>query len=128
MALAASPPQLGRGIILHPDQPVPPSFAASPVLTVDADTLKAPRDAVDALHLHWGRREPVIIRLAIDANELKLAGRQTDDRSPWEVGPEFLFEVQRLHFLVWNNNWDWRDGEPVWWWAKKALALGAQPA
>src|SRR5690606_35730367 len=32
------------------------------------------------------------------------------------------------HFLVWNNNWDLRSGTPVWWWSRKAIAIGAQPS
>ena len=29
----------------------------------------------------------------------------------------------RLHFLVWANNYDARTGEPVWWWSTKAARL-----
>ena len=34
--------------------------------------------------------------------------------------------ADRLHFLVWANSYDARaDGEPIWWWARKAARLGA---
>ena len=120
------PAILGRGVVIGPDQTAPAEFGSAPVIDIDSETWRAPSVAVDRLHLHWMRREPVVVRLSIDASELKAAAGETDQREPWRVGADFLFERQRLHFLVWNNNYDLRTGEPVWWWAKKAIAIGAK--
>ena len=49
----------------------------------------------------------------------------TWDDEPWTLGPWFEPWFDRLHFLVWANTYDARDGEPVWWWGRKAARLGA---
>ncbi len=119
------PAVLGRGVVLGPDQKVPDEFSGAPVVSVDDESLRAPSQTVARLHGQWVRREPVVVRLQVGAAALKTASREVEEREPWVVGTSFLFDRQRLHFLVWNNNWDMRNGEPIWWWAKKAIALGA---
>ncbi len=47
---------------------------------------------------------------------------------PWRVDPGFEPWLDRLHFLVWANNYDARGGEPVWWWGRKAAEVGATVA
>ena len=80
-------------------------------------------DVVDVLHRHWLHREPVVVRLAVDPSWLRTP--ETDDREPWQVGPLFEFTRERLQFLVWMNNYDGRgEGEPVWWWDRKAERVG----
>ena len=37
-----------------------------------------------------------------------------------ELDPSFEFPLERLHFLVWANNYDGRNGELVWWHGRKA--------
>src|SRR5690606_27358313 len=44
---------------------------------------------------------------------------------PWRLGPQLHDWAGRLHFLVWANSYDARQGEPIWWWARKAVRLGA---
>ena len=39
-------------------------------------------------------------------------GRHTPLTEPW---------FDRLHFLVWANNYDARSGEPVWWWVDQGV-------
>ena len=63
------------------------------------------------------------------------AGRRSGARSarpsrivepPWQLGAGFEPWADRLHFLVWANSYDARaDGEPIWWWGRKAVRLGA---
>src|SRR5690606_17197942 len=44
----------------------------------------------------------------------------------WQLGPGFEPWGDRLHFLLWANTYDARgDGPPIWWWARKAVRLGA---
>ena len=88
--------------------------------------MKDPKETADLLHLRWVKRQPVVVELDVEPNVLKQTLQETDDREPWLVGETFLFHAQRLHFLVWNNNWDFRTGDPVWWWSRKAAAFGAQ--
>lgn len=122
------PRVLGRGIIVSPGQPAPEQFAECERITVSAETLKNPQISADQLHVHWVKRQPVVIELEIEPAVLKQTLQEVDDREPWAVGETFVFHAQRLHFLVWNNNWDLRSGVPIWWWAKKAAPLGAQPS
>ena len=81
-------------------------------------------ETVDVLHRAWVGRERVVVELDLDQQELRRP--EVEDSPPWRLGPEFTFLLERLHFLVWANNWDLRIGRPIWWWARKANALGAR--
>lgn len=112
------PSQLGRGVVVGLADPVPPAWDGAPEVVVDGP------DAVAALHDAWHRRTSVVVRLAIDPTTFRVP--PTTDEEPWTLGPEFLFPEDRLHFLVWANTYDAREGkEPIWWWARKAVKLGA---
>ena len=117
------PDELGRGVVVSPGAPSP--FDAARV-TVDAALLadeERLEETVERLHRAWITRERVVVELDVDQGELR---RPVSDQSPpWRLGPAFTFLRERLHFLVWANNWDLRSGLPVWWWARKAAALGA---
>jgi hypothetical protein len=115
---APGPSQLGRGVVVGAGDSVPSAWAAAPEVVVDGP------DAVAALHDAWHTRTPVVVRLAVDPVTFRDA--PVTDAEPWTLGPDFLFPEDRLHFLVWANTYDARDGrEPVWWWARKATRLGA---
>ncbi len=47
------------------------------------------------------------------------------DGAVYDLTPAFEFEVERLQFLVWANNYDARGGDPVWWHGRKAARAGA---
>lgn len=121
-----APAALGRGLVVAADGDAPGAWSGAPEIVVDDDALRAPRPVVDELHDAWSRRRPVVVRVAVDP--VLFRRPQTTDVAPWEIGPEFTFDLDRLHFLVWNNNYDGRDpsGPPVWWWARKAVRLGAE--
>jgi len=85
--------------------------------------------AGDQLHRAWSRRERVVVELAVDAGVLKEP--EIERRPPWRLGPGFELERERLHFLVWANNYDGRQAgrEPVWWHGVRATRLdGAEAA
>jgi len=119
------PTALGRGIVVGTGT-VPPEFEGAPVTTI-ADATFAEVGAlartVDRIHRLWVSRTPHVILLHTDNDGLRRPERS--EAFPWDLGAGFTFLRQRLHFLVWANTWDGRDGEPVWWWAKKAETLGA---
>ena len=50
---------------------------------------------------------------------------QSIDDPPYALAPDLDLPLDRLHHLVWANNYDARSGEPVWWWGEKAARLGA---
>jgi DNA helicase-2/ATP-dependent DNA helicase PcrA len=114
---------LGRGIVVGPRADAPPEYVGARRVVVDAGVVATPSDAVDVLHDHWLRREPVVIELAA-ASELRVP--EVVSRAPWELGAGFELGRDRLQFLVWANTWDGRaPGEPIWWWGRKAARLGA---
>jgi DNA helicase-2/ATP-dependent DNA helicase PcrA len=115
------PEALGRGVIVRPGRALPAPFDGWPRVRVEEVNV----DTADVLHEHWLRRAPVVVELAIDADALRAP--EVDRREPWQVPVEFEFTRERLQFLVWRNNWDWRGDEPVWWWDRKAARLGAGP-
>ena len=59
-----------------------------------------------------------MVELAVEPGELRMPERE--ERPPYELDPSFEFPLERLHFLVWANNYDNRDGELVWWHGRKA--------
>lgn len=116
---------LGRGLVVSPTSPVPDEFADVPRIRIDESTLKNPSSVVRQLHLHWVERRPVVVILEVDPARLR--EKQTERRTPFELAPTFEFGIERLQFLVWANNYDGRNGELVWWHARKACQLGATP-
>ncbi len=118
------PLQLGRGVVVNPGDPDP--IDGLPRVRVDQDLLDSPESlaaTVDRLHRGWSAREPVTVELAVDQEELRRP--VMEERPLWRLGTDFTILRERLHFLVWANNWDCRTGTPVWWWASKAAGLGA---
>ena len=118
------PDELGRGAVVLPGDPSP--LDRRERVTID-DGLLADRERleeiVDRLHRAWVGRKRVVVELAVD--QAALREPVVEELPPWRLGPAFTLLRERLHFLVWANNWDCRNGRPVWWWARKAAALGA---
>lgn len=121
------PPELGRGVIIRPGTPVPAPWDRSPRVLVDRDAVAAARPgaaaspAIETLHRAWACRTPIVVELAVEPSDLRTP--EVDDRAPYELEPSFEFPLERFHFLVWANNYDSRDGEPVWWHGRKAARL-----
>ena len=116
---APGPPALGRGVVVLAGDPVPAPWRDAPTITVDGSP-----DAVAALHDAWATRTPVVVVLAVDPATYREP--QTTDAEPWTLDPSFELHHDRLHFLTWANTYDARGGvEPVWWWSRKAMRLGA---
>ncbi len=83
-------------------------------------------ETVEKLHRAWASRQPVIVELDLPAEALGWLRRPvTVERPVYELGAEFTLLTERMQFLLWRNNYDARNGEPVWWWARKATGLGA---
>ena len=117
------PAALGRGVIIEAGGAIPAPWVAAPLVTVDDAALKAPADVVARLHAAWAAREPVVVELAVDPVRFRVP--QTVPDHIWRLDPDFEPWFDRLHFLVWNNTYDARSGEPIWWWARKAARVGA---
>jgi DNA helicase-2/ATP-dependent DNA helicase PcrA len=122
---STAPSALGRGVVVTAGGRVPAPWSDDPVVVIDDGVLADPAAVVGSLHGHWSRRQPVVIALAVDPASFRAP--QSVVIEPWRVGPAFEPWHDRLHFLVWANTCDARDGEPIWWWARKAQRLGATP-
>jgi DNA helicase-2/ATP-dependent DNA helicase PcrA len=96
----------------------PEPWTACPRFTVGEGELCQPAPVVDALHLAWLERRPVVVELTADPDALRTPQRH--DGPVHRLTPFFEFGLEHLHFLVWANNYDARGGEPVWWHARKA--------
>ncbi|MCQ3804176.1 MAG: ATP-dependent DNA helicase UvrD2 [bacterium] len=119
------PDLLGRGAVVPPGGSAP--LAGAERVVVDRRTLDSPtalEETVERLHRNWANRLPVTVELGVEASELRQP--VVEDRAPWMLGPGYLPWLERLHFLVWANNWDARNGAPIWWWGHKAARLGAR--
>lgn len=121
------PAALGRGVVMSGAGPVPSPWSGVAEVVIDDGALAAPQRAVAALHDAWAQRHPVVVRLLVDAAAFRSPATVTAEA--WTLTPDVELWADRLHFLVWANTYDGRDlsGPPVWWWARKALRLGASP-
>jgi len=124
--LVTPPAALGRGVVVNVGDPVPEPWAGAPDVLVDDDALADPAHAVAVLHDAWATRRPVVVALAVDPARFR-EPPGIEVAEPWRLDPRFELWHDRLHFLVWANTYDAREGEPVWWWARKAQRLGAAP-
>ena len=115
---APGPPEFGRGVIINHDDPTPAAWKDAEVIPVEGPK------AIDALHRAWSSRCPVVIRLLTDPSRWRTP--ETVPREPWQVAPDLDLASDRLHHLLWANNYDARGGvTPQWWWSRKASRLGA---
>jgi DNA helicase-2/ATP-dependent DNA helicase PcrA len=106
---------------VEPGSPVPHPWAHCPRLTVGPEELASPTAAVATLHQAWMERRPMVVELAVGSDQLRAP--ETFDGPVHSLTPDFEFERERLHFLVWANNYDARSGPPVWWHGRKAARL-----
>lgn len=105
----------------------PAAWTAAPRVVLDEGALAEPAAVVDSLHRAWAGRTPVVIEVAIDPARVRSPVAFLD--APWELGPHLDAWSDRLHFLLWANTYDARTGgPPIWWWARKAVRLGALEA
>lgn len=109
---------LGRGLVLLPGQAVPPGWETTPKVVVRAAT----PEVLAQLSDHWLRRRPVVVELHIPIAELRQP--EVCEVEPYLLEPDFEFARERLHFLVWANNYDGTKGEPIWWHGRLAQRLG----
>ena len=119
------PDLLGRGVVVTEGSRSP--LETAPRVVVDRSLLASPQalaETVERLHSQWVERRPVTVELGVEASELRRP--VVEERAPWMLGPGYTPLLERLHFLVWANNWDARRGDPIWWWGRKAERLGAR--
>ncbi|MCB0976209.1 MAG: ATP-dependent DNA helicase UvrD2 [Acidimicrobiales bacterium] len=118
------PSALGRGVVIDEGGALPAPWVASPVVTVDEAALADPAGVVELLHGYWSAREAVVVELAVDPARFRTP--QSVRVEPWRLAPGSEPWFDRLHHLVWNNNYDARTGLPIWWWGRKAAKLGGE--
>jgi len=123
MSAFPGPPALGRGVITLAGRPVPSECDPWPKVVIDDAALAAPTATAAVLHDLWLRRRPCVVLL--DCAPADLRRPERCERRVWEVGEGFEFGRERLQYLAWSNNYDFRDGDPVWWHSRRALRLGA---
>ncbi len=120
------PSRLGRGAVVNRGDADP--LGAEERFLVDGDLLSSDTrmaEVVDRMHRAWQDRRPMLVELDVEPDELRQP--TVEERPLWTLGADYSLLRERLHFLTWANNWDCRDGTPVWWWGTKATALGAVP-
>ncbi len=110
--------ELGRGVVVVPGQQPPEAWKACPRVVVGDAALRDLGQVVEDLHRHWIDRRPVVVELGVDPNDLRAP--EHCHRPVYELTPNFEFGRERLHFLVWANNYDARSGDSTWWHGRKA--------
>jgi DNA helicase-2/ATP-dependent DNA helicase PcrA len=118
------PVELGRAVIVGAGGVAPAAWAGAERVVVDVASLADPAEVVGRLHAAWSTRTPIVVDLAVDPARFRAPESFAEE--VWRLGAGFQPWAERLHFLVWANSYDARgDGDPVWWWARKAARLGA---
>ena len=102
------PPELGRSLVVNSGGPAGTAWASAPRVTIDDAVLKAPAEAVAALHEAWANRRPTVIDLRVDPGVFRQPKAYEDPL--WRLGAEFEEWGDRLHFFVWANTYDARSG------------------
>ena len=115
---------LGRGVVVGAGMPPPATWSGFPVVVIDDASLEAPASTVAALYEAWSARRPVVVELHVDPATFRVPESIGGD--VWSHTPATEPWFDRLHFLVWANNYDARRGAPVWWWSAKASRLRAE--
>ncbi|MGI8663347.1 MAG: ATP-dependent DNA helicase UvrD2 [Acidimicrobiales bacterium] len=118
------PTVLGRGVVIVPGRPVPAAWSGAPRVVVDAGAVADPSEVVAHLHQLWATRTPVVVELAVDPASFREPRGEAIE--PWVAGPGWEPWLDRLHFLVWANNYDARGDDIVWWLARKAARVAAR--
>ena len=118
------PAVLGRGAVVGEGQPAPDTLRDARRIRIDAAVAARPVHAVRVLHHHWVRRLPVVVELAVANDDLRAP--ETCDEPPYAVDPALEFSRERLHFLIWANNYDCRRDAPIWWLGVLAQRRGAE--
>jgi len=113
----------GRGVIVAAGAPPPDGWEQAERIEVGEEELQRPEAAAERLHGHWARREPVVVALGVDPGRFR--DPQEIGQPPHSLDPGLDLPLDRLHHLVWANNYDARSGALVWWWAAKAARLDA---
>lgn len=130
MLRAMNPPTaLGRSVVVNAGAAAPPPWEEAPRVAITEALLgNTPllAEVVDRLHRAWVGREPLVIDLGLDPAVLRKPEHTTME--PWRLRRDFTFNRERLHYLIWANSYDFRSGELIWWWGRKAEALGATPS
>lgn len=116
--MPAAPFLLGRGAVVLPDQPAPAGWEDVERIRVGTEELTAPADVAARLHESWLARCPVVVELACDPADLRAP--EAFDGPVYRLAPTFELSRERLQFLVWANTYDAREGDAVWWHARKA--------
>jgi DNA helicase-2/ATP-dependent DNA helicase PcrA len=123
----AAPTALGRSVVIETESQPPHPWVDAPRVVInhallgDAEKLAL---VVDRLHRAWVGRQPMVVQLEVDPGVLR--DPETSPLDPWRLRRGFSFNRERLHHLVWTNSYDARNGELIWWWGRKAIALGAE--
>ncbi|HET6830068.1 MAG TPA: ATP-dependent DNA helicase UvrD2 [Solirubrobacterales bacterium] len=123
MTPADPPAELGRGVIVGAGAAAPAAWANAERIEVGPEEVADPSAVVARLHAKWAAREPVVV--ALDVDPVGFRAPQSIVDPPYGLAPDLDLPRDRLHHLVWANNYDARGGEQIWWWGEKAIRLGA---
>lgn len=109
--------------MINAGDPIPAPWISASVVAVDLPAIREPAQVVGLLHKAWAQREPVVVELSVDPATFR--NPESIVGEPWRLGVETEPWLDRLHHLVWANNYDARGGTIIWWWGRKASRLGA---
>jgi ATP-dependent DNA helicase UvrD/PcrA len=117
------PIELGRSVVVSAGASPPAPWADRESIII-SDTLLTDHqrlsEMTDRVQRRYVQRIPTTFVLEVQPDEF--SRRETTSLPPYDLGATFSFLRERLMKSVWHNSYDARDGEPIWWWARKAAS------
>jgi DNA helicase-2/ATP-dependent DNA helicase PcrA len=118
-------PLLGRSVVVRPSQPAPAPWRGCARVSIE----KIDSATADVVAAAWRARTPLVLELApglgLDHPE-EPPDESVTGLQPWEWQVDLDFVGERLHHALWANSVDARDGTLRYFWADRAVALGAR--
>ncbi|MGZ0191456.1 MAG: hypothetical protein ACKVG5_03795, partial [Acidimicrobiales bacterium] len=124
-AAGAGPAELGRNCLVTASTSVPGPWADAERVVVDAAAVAEPTGLLATLRAAADLRQRLIIELAVDFDREPML---KTDAQPFEMGADFVFELEALHHAVWSNAVDVREDRCAWVALDRAIAAGATAA
>ena len=124
-AAGAGPAELGRNCLVAASTSVPGPWADAERVVVDAAAVAEPTGLLATLRAAADLRQRLIIELAVDFDREPML---KTDAQPFEMGADFVFELEALHHAVWSNAVDVREDRCAWVALDRAIAAGATAA
>ena len=117
--------ELGRGVVVGPGRRLQASGPAAPEWSWAKQSCQSRAPWCSCYRTRpWMERQPVVIELMAEPSLPRAP--ECSSAPVYTLSPRLEFTRERLHYLVWANNYDARSGELVWRHGRRAARFFAE--